>query len=240
MDRQPLLAIGADPQGRLGGVEYDLALAAEVPGAVVVGRNDDPVRRLIAETGAYRLLLLSSHLLHDEAPIGAAIRLAVRYGKGFVARDVSTFELLRLRLRADRVVLSGCTGALPAGGAELLSVANALLAGVDAEAVIATPYRVSDLGASLLWAELLPPLLDPATSAEAALETAIATLGSLTAATCESYLSRLASRSPAAERLALAITPAFGKLAAGWNGRDGRDTEPLLPVTDLSGWAVLG
>ena len=39
MTTRPLFALGADPEGLLTGVEHDLALVGEVPGAIVVGRD---------------------------------------------------------------------------------------------------------------------------------------------------------------------------------------------------------
>jgi len=231
-----LLAVGADSEGRLAGVVHDLELARSIDGATVRGLAEDPVGSLLRADAAYRLVVISSHLLHDRAPAGAAIRLAVRHGDGYVARDISSFELLHLRLRAGRVVLLGCTGALPSGGPELLSVANAILCGTGAEAVLATPYPVSDLGASLLWAELLPRLLDGAPS-EVALAASIERLRSIDAGARRAYLADLRARGRESASLAAWAEPQLEAIAT---NRTELAPAPLLPVTDLDGWAVLG
>jgi hypothetical protein len=227
-----LLAVGSDPARRLGGVLEDLRIASSVPDAVVIGDSEDPIRRLSDDTGAYNLLMISSHALSDDRPSAASIHLSTLDSDGRIAaRDLSVLEVIRFGLRVNTVVLLACSGTSPSGGQEALSLAAALLAGARSQWVVATPYRQSDVGASLLWAELMPELVAGVDPAEA-LRAAVSRLHQISPRNWRSYIDRLADRVPDLAKWA-------GPELSGLEMRR-PDSTTLLPLTDIVGWSLVG
>jgi CHAT domain-containing protein len=142
-----ILAIG-NPTGDLPAAAVEANFVARLFGqSALVGdtATKEAVRQRIAGS---RLLHFATHGdLSEEAPLNSSISLA--HGE-----NISVYELMGLRLKADLVVLSACnTGqGTTTGGDDVLGLTRALFA-AGARAAVVSLWPVDDLSTSLLMGE---------------------------------------------------------------------------------------
>jgi len=120
------------------------AVGEALPGTLVLGGAEATRARLLKEAAGAELLHVASHGRFDEeAPLLSALELA--------DGELPLVQVLGLKLKAELVILSSCEsglGQLDGADGVLGLQAAFLLAG--ARRVIASLWRVSDLGSALL------------------------------------------------------------------------------------------
>jgi CHAT domain-containing protein len=179
-----LLAVG-NPTGDLTNAEIEAAFVAHLFGQRALIGQQATEQAVRSQIESHQLLHFATHgKLSEEAPLSSSILLAN-------GDELTVYELMGLRLKADLVVLSACeTGrGESTGGDDVLGLTRGLLA-AGARAAVVSLWPVDDLSTALFMGEFYRSL-QAGTSAAAALRTAQNYLRSLDKDKRETELAKL-------------------------------------------------
>lgn len=222
-----VLHISPDPRG-LPGVAVERSIVNSLGGRGV--SDEQEINGLLTglEPAEAHLVYVGSHASGAVTEHDAALHVVA--GEETVA--LSPSDLLRLRIKCDILVISGCSSGVVGRGPSLLS-AGACLASASNATIVAARYSVSDLGAALFALDVLPRLISGADIDQAVSEARHA-LGRLTIG---GVIDRLAGLSTISEEAATAgrrLKEASGDML------DGDQDGWALPISDQYAWTVLG